>query len=31
MPYGDNWVNEYCTLHPDEEDAYGYCDDYEAD
>ena len=29
MPYGDNRVTEYCTLHPDEEDAYGYCDDYE--
>jgi hypothetical protein len=29
MPYCDNRVSEYCTLHPDEEDAYGYCDDYE--
>lgn len=29
MPYGDNRITEYCTLHPDEEDAYGYCDDYE--
>ena len=30
MPYCDNRVTEYCTLHPDEEDAYGYCDDYEG-
>ena len=29
MLYGDNRVTEYCTLHPDEEDACGYCDDYE--
>lgn len=31
MPYYHNTVivKDRCTLHPDEEDAHGYCDDYE--
>lgn len=32
-PYADNTVivKDRCTLHPDKDDAFGCCDDYEMD